>query len=584
MKHLSKFAFGALALALASCSSEAPAPNNGNDADGDVYATLKIKLPSATRAGNAGQEYGQDSENYVSKILVVLTTKNDKGDYIFLTYDESDAMGGNTIPGDHETTEGQTPVNELKYTLNFSAKDMDPSALGVADSNEGADIYVFAFCNPTARLRTLVSNWDSGTTTFNGNSYGVVGGGNSIWNADNFLMTNCHIPEAVKLPSRSSLVQNHNTPEKAFNLGTVHVKRLAARFDFALGGDNADNKYEIKNTSGEGTMGTIELTDMAMFNIAKNFYYLPRSNDKWDWTGKTTLCGDLESPYFVMSYNANGFKQQPLSNGDYKKYYFANLIGNTFATGGAEDPGSAQPDGGGSTALTWTSIRPDDWKEKTEDSNDGWTQATKNDYRIWRYATENTIPAADAQNSTASQKVGITTGVVFKGTFTPTNNTLWNGNVIYLYNGIVYGDFKALKDYVTKYPESVVAGAFAEVNNLKNGTYDDANPTTNLLEGLTSAQRHGFKAYVPDAGKNTYTMYYFYYNRHESNGNNSQMGVNEFGVVRNNVYKLQVTTCGSLGEPEAPENPDNPDEEEKAYFTVSCHVMPWTVRINNIEF
>lgn len=80
MKHLSKFAFGVLALALASCSSEAPAPNNGNDADGDVYATLRVKLPSATRADNtnpAGQEYGQDSENYVGKILVVLTTKNE---------------------------------------------------------------------------------------------------------------------------------------------------------------------------------------------------------------------------------------------------------------------------------------------------------------------------------------------------------------------------------------------------------------------------------------------------------------------------------------------------------------------------
>ncbi len=128
MKHLSKFAFGVLALALASCSSEAPAPNNGNDADGDVYATLRVKLPSATRAGNAGQEYGQDSENYVSKILVVLTTKNEAGDYIFLTYDEADAMGGDQVSPDHENG----TVNELKYTLNFSAKNMAPDALGVA--------------------------------------------------------------------------------------------------------------------------------------------------------------------------------------------------------------------------------------------------------------------------------------------------------------------------------------------------------------------------------------------------------------------------------------------------------------------
>lgn len=578
MKHLSKFAFGVLALALASCSSDAPAPNNGNDADGDVYATLRVKLPSATRAGNAGQEYGQDSENYVSKILVVLTTKNEAGDYIFLTYDEADAMGGDPIDPDHENG----TVNELKYTLNFSAKNMNPDALGVAGDAE-RDIYVFAFCNPTARLRTIVSNWESGKAQFNGKSFGVVGGGNSIWEANKFLMTNCHIPDAVKLPTRSQLVQNYNTPEKAFNLGTVHVKRVAARFDFALSGKMEDgqytNKYEIKNSTGEGIMGTVELTDMAMFNIAKNFYYLPRSNSQWDWNGETTLCGDLES--YVISYD-NNFKKNSLSDGSYKQYYFANLIGNTFATGETEDPGTDQFNGGGSTKLTWTSIRPDDWNNKTVDNNEGWTQDPKNDYRIWRYATENTIPASDAQNSAANQKVGITTGVVFKGTFTPTNADVWNGNVIYLYKGIVYGDFNALKAYVTKYPESVVATAFNKIDALSKAENPDLK--TNLLANLTSAQRGDFKAYVPDAGTNTYTMYYFYYNRHNSNGNNSQMGENEFGVVRNNVYKLQVTACGSLGEPEAPENPDTPDEEEKAYFTVSCHVMPWTVRINNIEF
>lgn len=572
MKHLWKFTFGALALALASCSSEAPAPNNGNDADGDVYATLRVKLPSATRAA-AGEEYGQDAENYVGKVLVVLTQKVD-GKYMFLTYDEADAMDGGQIAGDHESVN----VNELTYTLNFSAKNMKPGALDIAGENGKSDIYVFAFCNPTSRLQNTISqlaNEKPGTMEFSGNSTGEINGNNTIWGDKKFLMANCHEPAAVTLPSRAELVKNNNKPEKAFNLGIVHVKRLAARFDFALGGKNSDNKYDITSTTG-GKMGTIELTDMAMFNIAKNFYYLPRSNDKWDWTGTTYLCGDLESPYYVMSYNQGGFKTQSLADGNYKQYYFANLIGNDFREGETEEPV------GGSTKLTWTSIKPETWNTKTEDDNNGWTQDPKNDYRIWRYATENTIPAADAQNSTAAQKIGITTGVVFKGTFTPANTEVWNGNVIYLYNGVVYGDFTALKAYVTKYPESVVAKAFNKIDALKNATNPD--PKTNLLANLTSAQRDGFKAYVPDADTNTYTMYYFYYNRHNSNGNNSQMGENEFGVVRNNVYKLQVTTCGSLGEPDFPENPDHPDEEESAYFTVSCHVMPWTVRINNIEF
>lgn len=572
MKHLSKFAFGVLALALASCSSDAPAPNNGNDADGDVYATLRVKLPSATRAA-AGEEYGQDAENYVGKVLVVLTQKVD-GKYMFLTYDEADAMDGGQIAGDHESVN----VNELTYTLNFSAKNMKPGALDIAGENGKSDIYMFAFCNPTSRLQNTISqlaNEKPGTMEFSGNSTGEINGNNTIWGDKKFLMANCHEPAAVTLPSRAELVKNNNKPEKAFNLGIVHVKRLAARFDFALGGKNSDNKYDITSTTG-GKMGTIELTDMAMFNIAKNFYYLPRSNDKWDWTGTTYLCGNLESPYYVMSYNQGGFKTQSLADGNYKQYYFANLIGNDFREGETEEPV------GGSTKLTWTSIKPETWNTKTEDDNNGWTQDPKNDYRIWRYATENTIPAADAQNSTAAQKIGITTGVVFKGTFTPANTEVWNGNVIYLYNGVVYGDFTALKAYVTKYPESVVAKAFNKIDALKNATNPDLK--TNLLANLTSAQRDGFKAYVPDADTNTYTMYYFYYNRHNSNGNNSQMGENEFGVVRNNVYKLQVTTCGSLGEPDFPENPDHPDEEESAYFTVSCHVMPWTVRINNIEF
>ncbi len=64
----------------------------------------------------------------------------------------------------------------------------------------------------------------------------------------------------------------------------------------------------------------------------------------------------------------------------------------------------------------------------------------------------------------------------------------------------------------------------------------------------------------------------------------------EFAVVRNNVYKLAVTNISRLGHPRLsdndpdPENPDNPDESSDAYLTLSVEVLPWTVRVNNIEF
>ncbi len=68
------------------------------------------------------------------------------------------------------------------------------------------------------------------------------------------------------------------------------------------------------------------------------------------------------------------------------------------------------------------------------------------------------------------------------------------------------------------------------------------------------------------------------------------MGPMEFGVVRNNVYKLAVTKISRLGHPRISDNdpdpvdPDDPDEDGDAYFTVAVEVLPWTVRVNDFEF
>lgn len=89
---------------------------------------------------------------------------------------------------------------------------------------------------------------------------------------------------------------------------------------------------------------------------------------------------------------------------------------------------------------------------------------------------------------------------------------------------------------------------------------------------------------------NGYYCYYYYWNRHNDNGQNGIMGPMEFCVVRNNVYKLAVTKIKQLGHPRLSENdpdkptPDTPDESEDVYISVTCEVLPWVVRLNNIEF
>lgn len=87
-----------------------------------------------------------------------------------------------------------------------------------------------------------------------------------------------------------------------------------------------------------------------------------------------------------------------------------------------------------------------------------------------------------------------------------------------------------------------------------------------------------------------YYCYYFYWNQHNNNDNPSVMGEMEFAVVRNNVYKLAVTNISRLGHPRLSENdpdpldPDDPDEKGDVYIEVSVEVLPWVVRLNNIEF
>ncbi len=64
----------------------------------------------------------------------------------------------------------------------------------------------------------------------------------------------------------------------------------------------------------------------------------------------------------------------------------------------------------------------------------------------------------------------------------------------------------------------------------------------------------------------------------------------EFAVVRNNVYKLAVTSISALGHPLDPKDdpdpvdPDDPDEKSDVKIKVDVQVKKWTVRKNDIEF
>lgn len=581
MKSFKYLLFGLAALGLSACSSDEPSGSGSTGTEGDVYANLTLSLPTRSQTvtpddntnSDNGYEVGSDAENHVAEVLVVLANPTDNS---YITCSLSDSR--------HNPNASVQPT----YVVQFQSATLKDY---VAD--EKKSVNVFAFCNPTPALKALfldsnnepltsVSSFVDAVLSIGMNEQGELT--NIIWGANKFLMTNAEIVSA-EIPQKDVLVKEHDTAAKALPLGTVKVSRASARFDFA----NTDkghgaNKYLIKDNVSGNPVAYVQMEAMAMFNEATEYYALPRvsANGMDDnsqlcqpeiptnWVVSPNAAAKAANPFdysaikdkylFPLNLNANAdFLENTLAS---EKYQFALLSDITNGTADNEDD------------STWT---PEQGTEK-------------GDYFVWRYCTENTIPG-----TIDNQRKGITTGVVFRGEILPyeeegadefaqaLKNAMDNGQVVYGYNGVIYGNAADLKAAATKAEGTVF-----------NDNYKAAfgNPANLDESGDLTKSVNGFKIYRPTEvkGQNHYFVYYYYYNRHNNNHNNNQMGIMEFGVVRNNIYKLAVTNVmefghtGDPGDDPDPEDPKDPDETEKAYFKVSVRVLPWIVRINNIEF
>lgn len=78
-----------------------------------------------------------------------------------------------------------------------------------------------------------------------------------------------------------------------------------------------------------------------------------------------------------------------------------------------------------------------------------------------------------------------------------------------------------------------------------------------------------------------YTCYYNYWIKHEDN-NSTEMGVMEFGIVRNNIYRLSISKVAGLGSGDPYIEPEQPDEY-KAELDINIDVFPWAVRNQDVE-
>ena len=350
---------------------------------------------------------------------------------------------------------------------------------------------------------------------------------------NNFLMTNAKT--ALKKFISADELKACMSPATPLNLGLVEVERTVARFDYAQ--TKVSHLYEVA-----GNDVKIYLSEAAVINVSKKSYYFRRVAATE--TGDDFVVGGVESPtnYVVdTDWTAKTTLKTTWDNNGAFGLFYSPFFNR----------------------ASWN------WIDLTAlSAADNLDPINTKDYNFLSYVSENTLPGVSAQIN------GLTTGVVFRGYFHDGTAKITGTENLYVYANKYYGNWAEVTTAATPGTDAALTAAYNAVSD-----------PTNLAECANA----GFTVYTPDANGN-YPVYYYYWNRHNDNNKPNEMGVMEYAVVRNNVYKLAVTNISKFGHPEDGEgDPDDggserEDEEERHYFQVSVKVLPWTVRVNDIEF
>lgn len=623
--------------------------NNSKDA---VYMNVTVQLPVGTgtrsqttdQGGSSdGIEVGLDRENKVYSVLLVLADKDNK----FIGCAEKSESLATDANGKVTTVQSVSKsVLSTYYGGEQGKLTEDQQKINVFVFCNPTNALRKIFENLSAEDKT----WYDKVCTISESSNGVSDN-STIWGGldhqGGFLMSSYEISQK-RFPANFSDWDNFTAVDKPFKLsennpnignnsdneinnnGSIKVERSVARFDFKDGSTLGENKYDVVKDPENNTkyITQIQLQKMALVNMSKNFYYLRRVSTNGLSTN-ASLCGIETSTNYVVDTDAAEKNEGSIISGNKYSEHFNFCLGYTENEKWGID----------ATARNqWFTSKISDVLSGTED-NPNWSGTDKyGNYKIWRYVTENTIPGVN------NQKNGISTGIVFKGKMiAPKDATGTLANALNSASGIAANDpilYVFGNEIFVRWTE-VRAMAIergpgdplytAAFGTPKNGCMPIAEKAANNEEGTAAseavysndensadyrwnawyndkdgkkpeklkdfkeaaAKSAGFTLYESSNDTDNgpgYYCYYFYWNRHNDNGNNGVMGPMEFGVVRNNVYKLAVTNIHKLGHPRVSENdpdpvdPDDPDEEGNIYLSVSVEVLPWVVRINNIDF
>jgi len=329
------------------------------------------------------------------------------------------------------------------------------------------------------------------------------------------VMTNRAVANA------GTVLENKNNNINTPNVVSVTLERVLARIDIAKSAES----FQLTDKNGK-LYATVTLDGYYIVNLPKHYYSYRHtavltSMEEPEWTLSENF-GDVKDvdgyvvdPYFFKkTFDASGF-----TNAD--KYY-EHFFG---------DYNNPQ-------AVTWTAFKP-----------------------VAETPQYNTAYCLENCTMVAAQKNGYSTGVMFRAKLEPNNN-------VYRLNAA--GNPELITDK-TQYPEVLYY--------YNNNFYASAEALATAI-GITDVSYENLSLYQArkfEKSDDGYRCYYPYWIRHMDNYKPTTMGVMEFGVVRNNLYRMLITNVSDLGYQEPIIDTDTPDEGE-TYLKMVLNVKPWIVR------
>lgn len=553
--HTVKGVAGCLLMAslAAGCAQEdvGTAPSDGGGMSASSYVSLSFASSqgTSTRANPTGGETGDGQEKGQAK-------ENNITSAVAFFYQGSGNDGVNSS--------GTTPImavatfNVGSYTEPGSGIDRTYATTPQQVDLDNGTYNVLVVANPGAdwwtgqslTLADVRNHIQTTAWTASGSDY------------SDFVMTSA---------ADATLTLNSN-PENDPAKAEVNVERMAARLDY-----KAEASYTCADPAYSGA--TVEITGAALVNnLTAGSYLLKRVASAVD--GEPTYLGDETAD---VNGAATNYVLDPWTTNKN-----GNLYGTWFMNG------SSDPNWWAGYVLPGTPV---------SDGTDTWQRIG--------YTLENTT-AADAAGSDYS------TGVVFKATFHPQGVANYQDGTTFFALGThlfasmedmmtyVYGaDFSqfdakidacdnwaAVKTFAASLLDNDPSGYKEFLNEQLNGKDESIALTEEEKAGLKWSaymlSNCGYSASLNETynveldqngivtrnvlqsyGVRTYedaTCYYTWWVRHSNDNNDDTKGIMEYAIVRNNIYKLTVSSIYSLGN-------DVPGEDENIILDV--YVNDW---------